>query len=173
MVEEQPRVKKVLAYLEKVKEYGLVRPKTIGEILGESAEVIGKDLYDLKERGLAEAPEEGLWKITPEGTASIIETEPKTQPKPKPKSAVEEKGAVPTQVDILRSIGESLGVGANKGEVRLDAIIYYVQRTALCFLYSLVQGVQLKSSGVQLSLDFIESSNLGFHIVKKWFSPKA
>jgi hypothetical protein len=90
------------------------------------------------------AEEEGLWEITPDGTESLIEAKPKAQPKPKPepKPAVEEKGAVPSQVDILRSIGESLGVGAKKGEVCLDVIIYYVQGTALCFLYSLVQGVQ-------------------------------
>ena len=39
------------------------------------------------------AGEEGLWKITPEGTAWIIEAQPKAQPKPKPepKPAVEEK----------------------------------------------------------------------------------
>lgn len=35
--------------LESIEEHGLVRPKTIGEALGESAEVIGKDLYDLRE----------------------------------------------------------------------------------------------------------------------------
>ncbi|MBU1066944.1 hypothetical protein KKE60_04120, partial [Patescibacteria group bacterium] len=36
---------------------------------------------------------------------------------------------VPSQADLFRSIGENLGVGAKKGDVRLDAIIYYVQRT--------------------------------------------
>jgi len=36
---------------------------------------------------------------------------------------------VPSQSDSFRSIGEKLGVGKGKGEVRLDAIIYYVQRT--------------------------------------------
>jgi predicted transcriptional regulator len=154
MAEEEPRVQKVLAYLESIKEYGLVRPKTIGEAIGIDAKIVGKGLHDLKERGLAVPEEEGLWKITPEGTESIIEAdkrkqasmaEPKAEPsrtEPKTEQKPELKGVVPTQVDILRSIGESLGVGAKKGEVRLDAIIYYVHRTALCFLYSLVQGVQ-------------------------------
>ena len=37
---------------------------------------------------------------------------------------------IPSQADLFRPIGEKLGVGRGKGEVRLDAIIYYVQRTA-------------------------------------------
>ena len=96
MAEEEPRVQKVLAYLESVKEYGLVRPKTIGEAIGEIAEVIGKDLYDLKERGLAVAEEEGLWKITPEGTASLIEAKPMPEPMPEP--MLEEKGITSRRV---------------------------------------------------------------------------
>jgi len=96
MAEEEPRVQKVLAYLESIKEHGLVRPKTIGEAIGESAQTVGKDLHDLKERGLAVAEEEGLWKITPDGTEWIIEadkrkkastpTETRTGPKPGPKT---------------------------------------------------------------------------------------
>jgi DeoR/GlpR family transcriptional regulator of sugar metabolism len=108
MAEEEPRVQKVLAYLESIKEHGLVRPKTIGEAIGESAQTVGKDLHDLKERGLAVAEEEGLWKITPDGTAWIIEAKPKAQPKPKPEPKsepkAEEKGTVPTRSDIFKSI---------------------------------------------------------------------
>lgn len=37
---------------------------------------------------------------------------------------------VPSQSDLFRFIGEKLGVGAKKGDIRLDAITYYVQRTA-------------------------------------------
>ena len=37
---------------------------------------------------------------------------------------------IPLQSDLFRSIGERLGVGAKKGDIRLDAITYYVQRTA-------------------------------------------
>ena len=130
---EQPRIQKVLTYLYEAEE--LARPKEIGKAIGESALNVGKDLHQLKERGLAEAEEEGQWKITPDGTASIIKAKPKAQPKPKPKPepkpAVEEKRAIPTQADILRSIGESLGVGAKKAAgLSLDAIMYYVERTA-------------------------------------------
>ena len=37
---------------------------------------------------------------------------------------------VPSQADLFRGIGERLGVGTKKGDIRLDAITYYVQRTA-------------------------------------------
>lgn len=47
MAEEEPRVQKVLAYLESIKEHGLVRPKTIGE----SAEIVGQDLREFKRAG--------------------------------------------------------------------------------------------------------------------------
>jgi len=73
MAEEEPRIQKVLAYLESVKEHGLVRPKTIGEAIGVSAKTVAQVLHDLKERGLAVAEEEGLWKITPDETQWLIE----------------------------------------------------------------------------------------------------
>jgi len=79
-MEEESRAHKVLVYLDNVKEHGLVRPKTIGE----DAKNVGKVLYELKERGLAVAPGEGLWKITPEGTASQIEAKPMPKPMPEP-----------------------------------------------------------------------------------------
>jgi hypothetical protein len=111
MAEEEPRVQKVLRYLESIKEHGLVRPKTIGEALGEDPKTIGKDLHDLKQRGLAEAPEEGLWKITPEGTESIIEADKRKEasmagPKAEPSRAepkTELKGAVPSQIVSSRT----------------------------------------------------------------------
>jgi hypothetical protein len=168
ITEEKPRVQKVAEELYKSED--LMRPKKIAEILGESALNVGRDLHDLKKRGIAETEGEGLWKLTDDGREWLESGASKVKVKP---SKGEISGTVPLQSDLFRSIGERLGVGAKKGEVRLDAIIYYVQRTALCFIYSLVQGVQLKSSGVQLSLDFIENSNLRFHTIKKWFSPEA
>ena len=60
---------------------------------------------------------------TPPGTPPEIppETPPGTPP---------EEIIVPSQADLFRAIGEKLGVGAKKGDIRLDAITYYVQRTA-------------------------------------------
>lgn len=37
---------------------------------------------------------------------------------------------VPSQSDLFKAIGEKLGVGARKGDIRLDTITYYVLRTA-------------------------------------------
>jgi len=101
------------------------------------------------------APEEGQWKITPEGTQWLIEETKRlieekklkeTPPPPRTGTELEPelnryrtdtepitelKGTVPSQIDILRSIGESLGVGTEKGGgIPLDAIVYYVERTA-------------------------------------------
>jgi DNA-binding transcriptional ArsR family regulator len=89
----------------------LVRPKQIADAIGESSLNVGKDLHDLKERGLAVAEEEGLWKITPDGTEWIIETdkrkkastptETRTERKPE---QIEKTVTIPTQSDILKSI---------------------------------------------------------------------
>ena len=130
MVEERPRVQKVLAELYDAE--GQVRPKEIAESIGESPLNVGKDLHDLKERGLAEPAGEGQWSITPEGRERIEvgepkETERKEREKEKGKETIE---TVPSQSDLFRSIGEKLGVGSRKGDIRLDAINYYVQRTA-------------------------------------------
>jgi len=166
-----------------------VKASDMATITGATELNIGKHFKKFNKLGLAQLVDkkEKTWQITEEGRqiadniqlpevppaeppAVTSTVRPTVAPKVPPEEITE---TIPSQADLFRGIGEKLGVGAKKGEVRLDAIIYYVQRTALCFLYSLVQGVQLKSSAVQLSLDFIESSNLGFHIVKKWFSPKA
>jgi len=127
MVEEKPRVQKVLESLYEAD--GSLKPKQIAEQIGESAMNIGKDLYDLSQkRGLAEKLEDGSWQITGQGR-DYVESggQPKTEPKPKPTETTE---TVPSQSDLFRSIGEKLGVGSRKGDIRLDAIAYYVQRTA-------------------------------------------
>jgi predicted transcriptional regulator len=54
----------VLTYLYEAEE--VARPKEIGKAIGESALNVGKDLHQLKERGLAEEEEE-QWKITDDG----------------------------------------------------------------------------------------------------------
>jgi len=45
-MEEESRAHKVLVYLDNAKEHGLVRPKTIGEAIGEDAKNVGKVLYE-------------------------------------------------------------------------------------------------------------------------------
>ncbi len=65
MVEEKPRIQKVLAYLYESEE--TLRPKQIAEKVSESTLNVGKDLYRLKERSPAETEEEGQWGITNDG----------------------------------------------------------------------------------------------------------
>jgi len=130
MVEEKPRVQKVLEFLYEVD--GPVKPKEIGDKIGEGAMNIGKGLYDLsKKRGLAVKLDDGSWEITT-GGRDYVESggQPKAEPKPKPTELTEVSDAVPSQADLFTGIGERLGVGGRKGDVKLEAIIYYVQRTA-------------------------------------------
>ena len=134
MAEVKPRVQKVLAELYGAE--GILKPKEIADKIGETALNVGRDLHDLKGRSLAVAEEEGQWKITDEGRAWIEsgeskenrkKDEPKGEPKGEPK---DEDETVPSQSDLFKSIGERFGVGGRKGDVRLDTIVYYVQRTA-------------------------------------------
>jgi hypothetical protein len=78
--------------------------------------------------------------VTAEVTGAVTEEMTGVTGKPKtvvtgkvtggPKLPQEEIPAVPSQSDILREVGEKLAVGRKKGEVQLDAIIYFVQMTA-------------------------------------------
>ena len=124
MAEERPRIQKVLAELYDAE--GILKPKEIADKIGDTSLNVGKDLHRLKERGLAESEGEGQWKITDAGREWIEG------------GAGGEKGkggeiateTVPSQSDLFKSIGERFGVGGRKGDVRLDTIIYYVQKTA-------------------------------------------
>lgn len=134
MTNEKPRVQKVLGYLYDAEEP--VRPREIADKIDESPLNVGKDLHRLKERGLAESQGEGQWSITPEGR-EWLEGGAERERGEGERGREGEKGkeketaeTVPSQSDLFRSIGEKLGVGARKGDIRLDAIIYYVQRTA-------------------------------------------
>ena len=93
---------------------------------------VGKDLHRLKERGLAESEEEGQWKITAEGREWLESDGGKETGKKDERKETAE--TVPTQADLFRDIGERLRIGIGRGGKQegtpLDAIIYYVQRTA-------------------------------------------
>ena len=131
MVEKKPRVQKVLSELYDAEEP--VRPREIADKIGETSLNVGRDLHRLKERGLAESEGEGQWKITSEGREWIeggAEGEKGERGGEKGKGREIATETVPSQSDLFRSIGEKLGAGAKKGDVRLDAITYYVQRTA-------------------------------------------
>jgi len=115
MVEEKPRVQKVLECLYEAD--GSVKPKEIAEKIGDTAMNIGKDLYDLsKKRGLAEKLDDGSWQITADGREYIESGgEPKPEPKPKPTEGEE---IIPSQSDLSRSIAERLSIAVDRGEER-------------------------------------------------------
>jgi len=60
--------------------------------------------------------------------------EPPAPPPPAPQGEEHPETVVPSQSDFLRDIGERLNIGRGKGGAKegtsLDALIYYVQRTA-------------------------------------------
>jgi len=115
------------------------RPTEIGKAIGEKPVDAGRYLAELLKGGLAEKTDEekNLWAITEKGSEHLynIEKEPPSQP-PMMGSVTENKlppetiDTIPAQSDIFRGIGERLGVGSKKGDIRLDSIVYYVQRTA-------------------------------------------
>ncbi|MBA7664531.1 hypothetical protein ES703_72592 [subsurface metagenome] len=142
MTQQKPRKLKVLEELSKFTEP--VGAAEIAGIINESTRDVGKVLYDSGKGGLAQKPDEkkSLWLITdkgkkyienppvlPAGPSGRPSTEPSAQSSAEelPEETVE---TVPSQSDLFRSIGERLGIGTKKGDIRLDAIIYYVQRTA-------------------------------------------
>jgi len=130
MAEIKERTLKVLQALSQMAEP--TRPTEIGNAMGEKPLDVGRFLAELLKGGLAEKvdEEQNLWAVTEKGTEYLgsIEKEPLSQPPvTEPPGTV---STVPSQSDLFRSIGERLGVGSKKGDIRLDAITYYVQRTA-------------------------------------------
>ncbi len=83
-----------------------------------------KALYEITDAGtdyLRNPPEE----IKPEEPETTTVDKSSGQEHPAP---LEPDKAVPSKSELFRGIGERLGVGARKGDIRLDSIIYYVER---------------------------------------------
>jgi len=138
MAEIKERTLKVLQALSQMTDP--TRATEIGNAVGEKPIDVGRFLAELLKGGLAEKvdEEQNLWAVTEKGTEYLgsIEKELTSQPPvtgpvtgttPPPPETV---STIPSQSDLFRSIGERLGVGSKKGDIRLDAITYYVQRTA-------------------------------------------
>jgi len=146
MAEEKSRILRVLEALSQCVDPA--KPADIGSMIEETPFNTGHDLFELEKSGLAEKPdkEKSLYLITDRGRETLEnppdkwlyesrrETPPPGPPPRAPSGvplgALPEEITVPSQADLFRGIGERLGVGARKGDIRLDAIIYYVQRTA-------------------------------------------
>ena len=137
MAEGRPRTLKVLEALSKMTEPS--SPADIGITIEVSPRDTGKTLYDLGKGGLAQKPDDkkSLRLITDKGRKYIenppVLSERPLEPTLEPTTQAdlaEEVLTVPSQSDLFKSIGERLGVGTKKGDIRLEAITYYVQRTA-------------------------------------------
>lgn len=134
------------------------RASDLTELTGLLAMAIGNSLRILAKGSLAELVDKKkkFWRITDSGkelaaTLPALEPKPPATPpatppalEPKPpvtppttpptvvasKPTLETREAIPSQSDIFRREGELLGIGVKKGEIQLDTIVAWVQRTA-------------------------------------------
>jgi hypothetical protein len=131
---------------------GKMTPTEIGAKIGVEGFQVGRQLKDKVQQRLVDKTVEGrtsYYQINENGRQWVeaereriasIPSEQEEPPAAAPAAAAPAAGApaakveaeitVPSQTDILREVGERLGVGRKKGDIRLDAITYYVQRTA-------------------------------------------
>jgi len=113
------------------------RPADIAHMIGETPLNTGNALFRLGEGGFAEKPnkKKPLWVITDKGReiledppaywlTDIPEKESEKELPPKPPAIT-----IPSRTDTFKEIGEHLGIGT-RGDIKLDAIMYYLQRTA-------------------------------------------
>jgi len=109
--------------------------QAIAEGTGAQAKSVSEALSRLNKEGKVANPEKGLWQIKAEGRLEVDkqiaqEAGSKELEQEPGKPHRETAGTIPSQSDLFRSIGEKLGVGSKRGDIRLDAVTYYVQRTA-------------------------------------------
>jgi len=113
------------------------RPADIAHMIGETPLNTGNALFRLGEGGFAEKPnkKKPLWVITDKGReiledppaywlTDVPEKESEKELPPKPPAIT-----IPSRTDTFKEIGEHLGIGT-RGDIKLDAIMYYLQRTA-------------------------------------------
>lgn len=146
-----PKVEKklaILAVLAVTEE--LIRPGDVAEQIGSTALDTGNYLSDMAKSGLAEKPDKkkALYKITDRGR-EYLKNPPEGSKeeqtlRAKAGGGVEQhtltpatttpEVVVPSQADLFRDIGERLHIGIGRSGKQegtpLDAVIYYVQRTA-------------------------------------------
>jgi len=108
--------------------------QAIAEGTGAQAKSISEALSRLNKEGKVANPEKGFWQIKAEGKLEVDEiiaqeagSKELEQELGKPPGETAE--TIPSQSDLFRSIGEKLGVGSKRGDIRLNAVTYYVQRT--------------------------------------------
>jgi len=108
--------------------------QAIAEKSGAQAKSVSEALSRLNREGKVANPEKGFWEIRDEERLEVdkqiaqgARSKEHEQEPGKPHGEIE---TIPSQADLFKSIGEKLGVGSRKGDIRLDAVTYYVQRTA-------------------------------------------
>jgi len=135
MAQEKALILRVLEALSSCTEP--TRPADIAHMIGETPLSTGNALFRLGEGGFAEKPnkKKPLWVITDKGR-EILEDPPaywltNTSKKESEKESIPKPPDItlPSLGDNFKEIGEHLGIGT-RGDVKLDAIMYYLQRTA-------------------------------------------
>ena len=133
----KPRIQRVLEELYQNEK--TIKPREIAGKFNETPGAIGKDLHSLKQRGLADTEGEGQWKITNEGREWLESSDRKNKggngtkngTKSETKSETNETSeTVPSQADLFRAEGQRVGFGSRKGDIKLDAVVNYVERIA-------------------------------------------
>jgi len=133
---------RILRVLEALLEYpDPTSPADIGNSIGETPLNVGHDLYELGKRGLAEKPnkKKPMWLITDKGRETL-ENPPANWGRTLTEDTQAETSegnllrkppdiTLPSRSDSFKEIGEHLGIGT-RGDIKLDAVIYYLQRTA-------------------------------------------
>ncbi|MBA7633428.1 hypothetical protein ES703_40994 [subsurface metagenome] len=131
---------------------GKITPTEIGAKIDVEGFHVGRQLKDKVQQGLVNKTIEdktSYYQITQNGRQWVeaerqrIASEQEEPPAGAPAAAAPagapaaaapaakvEGETVPSQTDILREVGERLGVGRKKGEIQLDTITYFVQTTA-------------------------------------------
>ncbi|GAJ02109.1 unnamed protein product, partial [marine sediment metagenome] len=127
-----------------------IRPSDVGEIIGETALNAGRYLSDMGKSGLVKKPDKkkSFYEITDKGREYLANPPEETEEE-KPEGTTGERhgraaqristediteeiteATVPSQADLFRAEGQRLGVGTRKGDIKLDAIVNYVERVA-------------------------------------------
>ena len=137
MAELKERELKILSALSQLAEPA--RPTEIGQLVGEIPLDTGRALAELSKGELAVQTDKGqnLWALTDTGrnyleehkqpAETVTKTVPLARKTPEPSPGEE---TVPSQADLFKAEGQRIGFGSRKGDIKLDAVVNYVERVA-------------------------------------------
>jgi len=141
MAELKERELKILSALSQLADPA--RPTEIGKLVGEIPLDTGRALAELSKGELTVQTDKGqnLWALTDTGrkyleehkqlaetvTETVTETVPLSKKTPEPPPEGE---TVPSQADLFKAEGQLIGFGTRKGDIKLDAVVNYVERVA-------------------------------------------